>query len=99
MTEEFKARAKDVAEEMLRATEGTNGEDEPLAEDNSRSRVIDAELRVRFIEVRTWMHRMGLVDPLLNRFDSYTVPQATSREVAERLSEIAGSMTADGVDA
>lgn len=96
MTEKFGARAKEVADEMLRATEGTTGEDEPLADDNSRTRVIDAEVRVRFIEVRSWMYRMGLVDPLLIRFDSYTVPQATSREVAERLSEIAESIVASG---
>ena len=89
------ARAKEVADEMLRATEGTGDEDEPLAEDNSRRRVISPELRLRFIEVRTTMHRMGLVDPVLNRFDSYTVAQATSRQVAERLAEVADAMGGD----
>lgn len=91
MDELQRTRAREVAEEMLRATEGTGADDEPLAEDNSRPRIIDTDLRVRFIEVRTWMHRTGLVDPVLNRFDSYTVPQATTREVAERLAEIAGA--------
>lgn len=86
-----KAKMKEVAEEMLRATEGTGADDEPLSEDNSRKRILEANLRVRFIEVRSWMHRMGIIDPVLNRFDSYTVPQATSREVAERLAEIAGA--------
>lgn len=89
------ARAKEVADEMLRATEGTGDEDEPLSEDNSRRRVISPELRLRFIEVRTSMHRMGLVDPVLNRFDSYTVAQATSRQVAERLAEVADALGGD----
>lgn len=86
------SRAKEIADEMLRATEGTGPEDEPLSEDNSRRRVISPELRLRFIEVRTSMHRMGLIDPVLNRFDSYTVAQATSREVAERLAEVADAL-------
>ncbi len=86
------SRAKETAEEMLRATEGTGEDDEPLSEDNSRKRIIAPELRLRFIELRTSMHRIGLIDPVLNRFDSYTVPQATSREVAERLDEIAEAL-------
>lgn len=96
MDESQRTRAREVAEEMLRATGGTGEDEEPLAADNSRRRIIDADLRVRFIEVRTWMHRMGLIDPVLNRFDSYTVPQATTREVAERLAEIAGAGTDPG---
>lgn len=94
--ESQRAKARAVAEEMLRATEGTEADDEPIAEDNSRKRVLDTALRVRFIEVRTWMHRTGIVDPILNRFDTYTVPQATSREVAERLAEITGATGGDG---
>ncbi|MBW3670618.1 MAG: hypothetical protein KY432_02970 [Acidobacteria bacterium] len=89
------SRAKEVADEMLRATEGTGDEHEPLAEDDSRRRVISPELRLRFIEVRTSMHRMGLVDPVLNHFDSYTVAQPTSRQVAERLAEFADAIGGD----
>ena len=88
------ARAAEVAAEMLNATAGVDEEQEPLSEDNSRQRSLDPELRTRFLEVRTTMQRLGLIDPVLNRFDGYTVPQATTREVAERLKEIADSLSA-----
>lgn len=90
--DEMASMVGELAEEMLRATEGTTKEDEPLADDNSRQRVIGPELRVRFVELRSWMQRLGLVDPVLSRFDSYTVSQATSREIAERLAEVAESL-------
>jgi hypothetical protein len=35
------------------------------------------------------MQRRGIVDPVLIRFDSYTVRQAPTREIAERLRQIA----------
>lgn len=90
--EKLAQMAAEVAERMLQATAGMTDETEPLAGDNSRKRSIDPELRARFIAVRTWMQRMGLVDPVLNRFDTYTVAQATSRDVAEELRRVAESM-------
>lgn len=89
---ELRREAEAVAEAMLAATAGAEREDEPMAGDNSRPHPIDPDLRVRFLEIRTWMQRMGWVDPVLNRFDTYTVPQATTREVAERLAEIASGL-------
>ena len=89
--ESFDDHLSALAEEMLEASAGTGDPDEPLSADNSRKRILSPELRLKFLELRTWMQRRGLVDPVLSRFDSYTVPQATSREIAERLQEIAGA--------
>jgi hypothetical protein len=87
--EELRVRTGEVADAMLDATKETTEADEPVAEDNSRRRVIGEELRGRFIEVRDAMQRFGIVDPVLIRFDSYTVRQAPTREIAERLRQIA----------
>jgi hypothetical protein len=90
--EELPARAAEVAEALLRASEETTEAEEPVADDNSRRRVIDEELRGRFIDVRAAMQRHGMVDPVLIRFDSYTVRQAATREIAERLGQIASRL-------
>jgi hypothetical protein len=66
---DLKAAARVVAEEMKSAGPG------PLPPD----------LRRRFLDVRTALFRRGMYDPILARFDSATVPQATAAEVAERL--------------
>jgi hypothetical protein len=86
---ELTARTGEVADALLDATQNTSEADEPVAEDNSRRRVISEELRGRFIEVRDAMQRLGIVDPVLIRFDSYTVRQAPTREIGERLRQIA----------
>jgi hypothetical protein len=87
--EELATRTAEVADAMLDATKDTTEADEPVADDNSRRRVISEELRGRFIDVRDAMQRRGIVDPVLIRFDSYTVRQAPTREIAERLRQIA----------
>jgi hypothetical protein len=45
-------------------------------------------LRTRFIRVRTELFRRGLYDPVLVRFDTATVSQASTAEVAERLEQV-----------
>lgn len=74
------------------ATELANSEVEtqPLREDGSRERPISGQLRERFIALRDSLYRQGHYDPILGRFDSYTVEQATLGEIAQRLREIAG---------
>lgn len=65
--------------------------EEPIASDGSRKRSIPPELRNRFIAFRTILVQRGMIDPILQRFDSYTVEQAPTDEIAQRLREIAES--------
>jgi len=46
-------------------------------------------LRQRFVAVRAEMFKRGVFDPVLARFDSATVAQASLREVAESLAKVA----------
>ncbi|HSP16651.1 MAG TPA: hypothetical protein VLV78_18035 [Thermoanaerobaculia bacterium] len=74
--DQIKAEAADVAGQMKGAGAG------PLPRD----------LRERFIHVRTALLQRGIHDPVLIRFDSATVPQASAIEVAEQLSAVAASL-------
>ncbi len=74
--EEIKANAAQIAEQMKSAGAG------PLPPD----------LRARFIEVRAALFQRGVYDPVLVRFDSATVPQASIAEVADQLASIAASL-------
>lgn len=58
----------------------------------SKHRGLPETLRRRFIDVRTALHNRGLYDPLLIRFDSATVAQASNAEIAERLDAVAASI-------
>ena len=49
--------------------------------------------RKRFIAVRAELIRRGIFDPLLSRFDSVTVAQATRSQIAERLKTIAANLS------
>ena len=46
---------------------------------------LPAELRARFIKVRTALFQRGIYDPVLVRFDSATAPRASVAEVADAL--------------
>ena len=54
--------------------------------------VVTPELRARFIELRSEMFQRGIFDPILARFDSATVPQPSTQEVAEQLSRLFATM-------
>ena len=58
----------------------------------SLHRGLPEKLRLRFIEVRSALFQRGLYDPLLVRFDSATVAQASTAEIAEQLERVAGSL-------
>lgn len=75
----------------LAAEMSTGAGEEPIAADGSRKRSIPPELRNRFIAFRTMLVQRGMIDPILQRFDSYTVEQAPTDEIAQRLREIAES--------
>ena len=63
-----------------------------LAEELKAAGTVSPELRRRVIEVRTALNRRGIYDPLLGRFDSATVPQASPAEVADQLALLAASL-------
>lgn len=50
------------------------------------------ELRERFIDVRAALFQRGIYDPVLVRFDSYTVAKASPQEIGEQLASVAASL-------
>lgn len=48
-------------------------------------------LRLRFIEIRSQLFTRGFFDPVLARFDSATVPQASNEEIATELEKLAAA--------
>jgi len=53
---------------------------------------IPADVRARFIAVRTALFQRGVFDPVLVRFDSATAPRATNGEIAAELAKIAEAL-------
>jgi hypothetical protein len=74
--EELKAAAAAVAQELQTAGDAP----------------ITGGLRDRFITVRAELFQRGVYDPVLVRFDSATVAQASTREVAEELAKVAETL-------
>ncbi|MFL6245152.1 MAG: hypothetical protein ACJ74H_03940 [Thermoanaerobaculia bacterium] len=58
----------------------------------SRHRGLPEDLRQRFIDVRAALFARGIYDPVLVRFDTATVPQAPTIEIAERLAALADTL-------
>lgn len=86
--DEIKSAAEMVAQELL-----TAGSPSSTAGDaGSLHRGLPEELRRRFIEVRAELFRRGIFDPVLVRFDTATVPQAPTQQVAEEMRRIAASL-------
>ena len=57
-----------------------------------KSGSLSPELRERFIHVRSALFQRGIYDPVLVRFDSYTVAKASAEEIAEQLATVAASL-------
>jgi hypothetical protein len=74
--EELKAAASAVAQELQAMGDAP----------------VDGTLRDRFITVRAELFQRGVYDPVLVRFDSATVAQASTREVAEELAAVASTL-------
>lgn len=85
----LKELAAQIAEELQAAASS-----EPIANTGggSRHRGLPEELRQRFIDVRAELFARGIFDPVLVRFDTATVPQAPTSEIAERLAAVADAM-------
>ena len=58
----------------------------------SAHRALPEELRASFVEIRAALFRRGIYDPVLVRFDTASVPQASTREIAEQLETVAGAL-------
>ncbi|HEX9985171.1 MAG TPA: hypothetical protein VGF69_18080 [Thermoanaerobaculia bacterium] len=54
-----------------------------------KSGALTPELREKFINVRAALFQRGIYDPVLVRFDSATVSQASVQEIGEQLSAVA----------
>jgi len=76
-TEELQTIAAQVAAD-LRAHKGPNR--------------VPEELRRRFIAVRAELFQRGIFDPVLVRFDSATVPRASTQQIADQLAAVVASL-------
>jgi hypothetical protein len=90
--EELKQLASLVATEMKNAADdGT----QPIAGTGggSRHRALPEDVRASFIEIRMALFQRGIYDPVLVRFDTASVPQASTRDIAEQLETVAGTLS------
>jgi hypothetical protein len=90
--EELKAMAADVARAMLEASAGVTDGPVTGTGGGSRHRGLPEELRKRFIAVRSELFQRGIYDPVLVRFDTATVTQASTRQIAEQLQRVVESL-------
>ena len=88
--EEIRSAAASVAEQMKAVA--TASETPAATGGGSLHRGLPADVRARFIAVRGALFERGVYDPVLVRFDTATVPQAATAEVADRLAEVASSL-------
>ena len=86
-------RLKELTAETAQALQAA-ASSEPVANTGggSRHRGLPEELRQRFIQVRTALFTRGIYDPVLVRFDTATVAQAPTSEIAERLAAVAAAL-------
>jgi hypothetical protein len=56
------------------------------------NRELPKELRARFVAIRSELFQRGIFDPILARFDSATVPQASPREIADQLNLLVSNL-------
>ncbi|MGA7615812.1 MAG: hypothetical protein WBX15_11605 [Thermoanaerobaculia bacterium] len=87
----LKQRAADVATELL-AFAGEHPEGDANGEGGIPLRNIPFALRGRFIDVRSALFERGVYDPILARFDSFTVQQASTKRVAEALRNVGATL-------
>lgn len=90
--DEVKQMAAALAEE-LRAAAGDGIEPISGTGGGSRHRGLPEDLRARFIDIRAALYQRGIYDPVLVRFDTATVSQASTREIADQLEALAGAVS------
>ena len=77
--EDLKAAAANVALELRERGAASNS-------------ALPKELRARFVAIRAELFQRGIFDPVLVRFDSATVPQASPQEIADELSLLTSNL-------
>ncbi len=77
--EDMQAAAEHVAREIRESGARTNKD-------------LPKELRARFVAIRAELFQRGIFDPVLVRFDSATVPQASPQEIAGQLSLLTSNL-------
>ncbi len=89
--DELKQLAALIATEMKKAAGDAN---QPIVGTGggSQHRRLPDDLRSSFLEIRAALFQRGIYDPVLVRFDTATVPQASTREIAEQLETIASAL-------
>ncbi len=90
--EQIREMASAVAADLKKIADPKTGEALPATGGGSRQRGLPEELRQRFIQVRTALFQRGIFDPILSRFDTATVPQATTLSVADALAKLTQSL-------
>ena len=84
---------KELAAQTAEALQSVASSPEvPNTGGGSRHRGLPEELRQQFIDVRAALFTLGIYDPVLVRFDTATVTQAPTIEVAERLAAVADAL-------
>lgn len=88
--DELKQLAGLVAAELKTA----GGDAQPTAGTGGGSlhRKLPEELRSSFIDIRAALFQRGIYDPVLVRFDTASVAQASTHEIAEQLETIAAAL-------
>jgi hypothetical protein len=87
--ERLKELAAETAQSLQSAASSTPV---PNTGGGSVHRGLPEELRQRFIDVRGALFAHGIYDPVLVRFDTATVAQAPTSEIAERLAAVADAL-------
>jgi hypothetical protein len=87
--EDIRKRAASVAAEL----EASPDSGVTAAGGGSRPRGLPEDVRERFIEVRSELFRLGVYDPILVRFDTATVAQASTREIAAQLAKVGAGLS------
>ena len=77
--EDLKATATNVASALRGSAAKSNAD-------------LHAEVRAQFVAIRAVLFQRGMFDPILARFDSATVPQASPQEVADELTLVASNL-------
>lgn len=90
--DELKQLAASVAGELNSAAARAPAEALAGPGGGSRHRALPEPLRGRFIDIRAALFQRGIYDPVLVRFDTATVKQASIEEVAEQLAKVADSL-------
>jgi hypothetical protein len=89
--DELKQLASLVAAEMKTLA---GDADQPIVGTGGGSlhRGLPPDLRSSFIDIRAALHQRGIYDPVLIRFDTATVAQASTLEIANQLETIANAL-------